>query len=44
METVPIIIFSIYGLVGLTAIILLIIFIVQRIEAKKNETFEDRDN
>ncbi len=44
METVPIIIFSIYGLLGVTAIILLIIFIVQRIEAKKNETFEDRDN
>jgi len=44
MGNIAIIILMIEGVVVLTLLGFLIYFIVQRIENKKNETFEDRDN
>lgn len=44
MEAIPFVILALYGLGITAAIILLIVFIIRRIEAKKHETFEDRDN
>lgn len=44
MEMAVIIIIGLEALVFLGLLGLLIYFIVQRIERKKHETFEDRDN
>lgn len=40
----PIAIILVYALIGIATIICLIVFIAKRIEDKKKETFEDRDN
>jgi len=44
MNSVAITILMIEGIVVLGLLGLLIYFVVQRIESKKNESFEDRDN
>lgn len=44
MDTIAIIILSIEGLLVLGAIVLLIVFTDKRLKARKNETFEDREN
>jgi uncharacterized membrane protein len=44
MNTLVNIIFSIYGLGVLIALVLLIYFIVKRVKDKKTENFEKRDN
>jgi flagellar biogenesis protein FliO len=44
MNTLVNIIFSIYGLGVLIALILLVYFIVKRVKDKKSENFEKRDN
>jgi hypothetical protein len=44
MEKATIIVLAFQALVVLAAIGFLIYFIIQRIEKKKHETFEDRDN
>jgi len=44
MNTLVSIVFSIYGLGILIALILLVYFIVKRVRDKKSENFEKRDN
>jgi hypothetical protein len=44
MEVFPFVILGVYGLGGFALLVLLIYFIIKRIEAKKLEDFEKRDN
>lgn len=44
MEMVPIIVLLVEAVIVLGLFGLLIYFIIQRIERKRQETFEDRDN
>lgn len=44
MELFPLVILGFYGLGGVILFVLLIYFIMKRIEAKKQEDFENRDN
>ncbi len=44
MEGFPMVVLILYALIGVIAVVALIYFIAKRIENKKNETFEDRDN
>jgi len=44
MNTLVNIVFSIYGLGVLIALVLLVYFIVKRVKDKKTENFEKRDN
>jgi len=44
MGGIPVIIAFFYGLIAVAVIVVLCVLIIKRIEAKKKETFEDRDN
>ena len=43
-DVFPLLFFFLYGGGIVLAIILIIYFAIKRVEAKKKETFEDRDN
>lgn len=44
MEVFPFVILATYGIGGFVLLLLLIYFIIKRIDAKKQEDFENRDN
>ena len=44
METVPIVMLGLYVLGAIASVVIIIYLIVKRIEEKKKEDFDDRDN